>query len=273
MVSVLPRTAVPSPFGQELRSFRKQRRWSQLELALKAETTPRHLSFLETGRSRPGRELVLRLAQALELSIRQKNALLLAAGLAPAFAEHSLFDEELRPFREAIQTILDRHDPYPASALSPLGQVLMTNAGCRAFSPGVDQLSPEEALDSFMGPGAGRESIDNWAEVAFLYTERLEREATHAGHPALLELAMRARNYLKGVERPHTLALPAGPIFCIRFKVAGEIIPCFSTVVRFEGPYEVTMSELRIELLFPSNQRGQRYFQELLASAQDASAL
>jgi transcriptional regulator with XRE-family HTH domain len=108
-------------FASELRRWRTSRRWSQLELALRAGTTQRHLSFMEQGRSRPGRAMVVRLAESLELSLRERNALLLSAGYAPIFKESRLDDEALRPIREALERVLDGHLPYPAVLVRPFG--------------------------------------------------------------------------------------------------------------------------------------------------------
>src|SRR5687768_12680421 len=107
-------TADANPFAAELRRWRRIRRWSQLDLAIRSGTTQRHLSFLEQGRSSPGRSIVIRLAESLELSLRERNGLLLAAGYAPVFVQSSLDGPELRPVREAIDRILDGHLPYPA---------------------------------------------------------------------------------------------------------------------------------------------------------------
>jgi transcriptional regulator with XRE-family HTH domain len=188
----LARMSPASPFGALLRHWRRDRGRSQLDLAIEAETSPRHVSFIETGRSRPGRELVLRLAEALELPLRDRNELLVAAGLAREFPEHPLDDDQLRPYRNAIRALLDRHDPYPASAVDVLGRVLMTNAATR----------PD-----------GAASLN------------------------------------------------------LRFRVGGQIIEAFTTVVRFEAPREITLSELRVELMFPVDEPAARFFRDLVEAA------
>jgi transcriptional regulator with XRE-family HTH domain len=124
-------------FPSELRRWRAARRRSQLELAVQAGTTQRHVSFIEQGRSRPGRGIVVRLAEALELSLRERNELLLAAGYAPAFPESALDDEALRPVRRALDTILDGHLPYPAMVVRPHGVLVTAN---RAFDSSTKVL-------------------------------------------------------------------------------------------------------------------------------------
>ena len=129
---------VTTRFPSELRRWRTARRLSQLELAVRAGTTQRHLSFIEQGRSRPGRSIVLRLAESLELTLRERNELLLAAGFAPAFPESPLDDEALRPVRQALDTILDGHLPYPAMVVRPHGVLVTANRAFDVFHEGVD---------------------------------------------------------------------------------------------------------------------------------------
>jgi transcriptional regulator with XRE-family HTH domain len=120
--------AAPNRFATELRRWRDSRRFSQLELALRAGTTQRHLSYIEQGRSMPGRTMVVRLAESLELSLRARNALLLAAGYAPVFPESRLDDDALRPVRDALDGILEGHMPYPAVVAGRAGALVAANA-------------------------------------------------------------------------------------------------------------------------------------------------
>ena len=127
-----------SRFPSELRRWRTARRMSQLDLALRAGTTQRHVSFIEQGRSRPGRGLVVRLAEAMVLTLRERNSLLVAAGFAPAFPESPLDDAALRPVREALDTILDGHLPYPAMVVRHHGVLVTANRAFDVFNEGVD---------------------------------------------------------------------------------------------------------------------------------------
>lgn len=254
----------PSPFGQQLRFWRKQFGLSQLDLACRAQTTPRHLSFIETGRSRPKRDLVLRLATTLELPIREQNALLVAAGLRPAYSERALDDAELRPLRAAVRTILDRHEPFPACAIDGLGQLRMTNATCRAFMPGAEELSPEEQIEHFFGPGPSRDALENWDEVAWAAFDRMRSDAARTQNSRLSALVERALYHLGGVPRP--APSNASPVMCMRMRMGGETIRMFSTVMRFDSAREITMSELRVELIFPMDDVADAFFRSLVPS-------
>ena len=238
-------------FSQSLRYWRQRRGKSQLDLATEAQTTPRHISFIETGRSRPGHELILRLARALDLQTRDTNGLLTAAGFAPAFQEHRLDAEVMRPYTGAIRALLDNHDPYPASAFDPLGRIHMTNAAHRRLFPGAEDRSPEEAIDGFYRDRAGLD-FENWAEVAWAYADRWRLEASRTGNPELVRLAERAEGHLAQVRRPPP-AESDGAVLTPRIRVDGQTYRTFSTVLRFDTAREVTLSEIRIELIFPAD--------------------
>lgn len=255
-----------SPFGQQLRFLRRQRGLSQLQLAVQAQTTPRHVSFIETGRSRPRRELVLRLAASMQLEIRDRNQLLMSAGMRPAFAEHDLDEDEMRPFRMAVEAILKRHEPYPGCAIDALGQVRMTNAGNRALFPGAETLTPEQALDAFFAPGPMREMVANWPEVAWAYADRLRNEAARRLDPRLSALAAQALAHLERVERPATTPDGGAPVMCLELRVGDQLIRTFTTVMRFDTALEVTTSELRVELVFPMDEAGDAFFRALVAA-------
>ncbi len=262
-----------TPFGQALRAWRKQRGFSQLELAVNAQSTPRHISFLETGRSRPGESMVLRLAECLDLPIRDRNALLQSAGLPPAFEEHDLNDEDLRPYRLAVEALLDRHDPYPACALDPLGRVVLVNRAARALWPGIMDLTPEQSVDAFLGPGPGRDSIENFAEVSWAAVDRMRHEANRTQDPRLAQLLERALKHLEGVPRPERAgASPeASPVISPSLRVGDQIIRTFVTVMRFETAREITMSELRVELVFPLDDGAKQFFEGLAAGADNGT--
>ncbi|WP_247904478.1 helix-turn-helix domain-containing protein [Nocardia rhamnosiphila] len=150
----------PSPFARQLRHWRTQRHVSQLELAIRAATSQRYLSFLEQGRSRPGRTMVVRLAESLELSLRERNALLLAAGYAPIFPESDLDTMELGPVRTALERILDGHLPYPAVVTRPYGRLVAANAAIDLLTEGSaaelitppDQCAPLGPASRWAGP-------------------------------------------------------------------------------------------------------------------------
>ena len=140
---------VTTSFPTELRRWRSTRRMSQLELAMRAETTQRHVSFMERGRSRPGRGMVVRLAESMELTLRERNQLLLAAGFAPAFPESPLDDDALRPVRRAIDTILEGHLPYPAIVVRAPCTLVAANRAYELFNEGVDPALLEPPVNVF----------------------------------------------------------------------------------------------------------------------------
>lgn len=260
----MPKThSHPSPFGQQLRHWRRKRGLSQLELSALAETTPRHVSFIETGRSRPGRELVLRLSDCMNLPMRARNTLLTTAGLPAAYAERDLNDVGMQPFRSAVSAILERHNPYPACVLDGLGKYHMTNETFRLFFPGVEDMTPEQMIDAWFGsgPSLGRDMIENWDEAAWNYMDRLIHEELRTNHPLLADLIAQMRGHLKGVNRPQPT--DASPVMSVRLKIDGQIIPVFSTVMYFENAHDIMISDLRLELAFPMDSAGDKLFRAL----------
>ena len=255
-----------SAFGERLRAWRGQRSISQLALAERAGTTARHVSFLETGRSRPGVELVLRLSRALEVPLRDRNALLLAAGLAPQFATRALDDAQMQPVARVLRQLLDAHEPNPAWVFRrSLRPMLANRAGERLF-PGLTSMTPETIVDLWFGPGPFREMVDNWSEVVLAGVEALRRDASETGDPEIVALWKRAREYAAGIEVAETTA-PTFPVVCPRFTIGGRHVRTISAVMRFDTAVEVTASELRVELMFPADDASAAFFAELAASA------
>src|SRR5688572_29133163 len=148
-------------FGQQLRHWRGCAGVSQLALAAQAGTTPRHVSFIESGRSRPGRDLVLRLADALQVPLRDRNALLASAGLPPAFAVHELGDEAMRLLRFVLDNVLRSHEPFPAWIVGRGLRFLSANRAAEALFPGLCQLAPAAIIDLWYGAGPFRDLVEN----------------------------------------------------------------------------------------------------------------
>lgn len=251
-----------SKFGYLLTFWRKKSSLSQQQLALTAGTTSRHLSFIETGRSRPGRGLVLRLGQALDLSIRNRNELLVAAGFAPSYPERDLRDERTKPYLRAVESILEQHEPYPGAAFNSLGCIVLANRPFRTMFPDCLRLSPEEAVDVWFVPGPHRDRMENWAEVAWAWIDRQQHEIVRTNNIKLAKLVERALDHLSDVERPeppqnHPDVI--GP----RFRIGDKVIQTFFTVMKFESALEITLNELRIELLFPLDETATEFFQTL----------
>lgn len=248
----------PSSFGHSLKYWRRRRGLSQLELATEAQTTPRHISFIETGRSRPGRDLILRLARTLGLLARDTNALLVSAGFGPAFAQRSLDEEAMRPFAATIRTILDNHDPFPGSASDALGRIHMTNAAHRRVFPGAAERTPEQAIDAFYGRRAGFD-FENWPEVAWAYADRWRLEASRSRSAELSRLAVRAESHLADVPRPNPQEADSA-VMSPRVRIGGEVFSTFATILRFDTARDLTLAEIRIELVFPADAKTEALF-------------
>jgi transcriptional regulator with XRE-family HTH domain len=252
--------APTTPVGSSLRRWRAARGLSQLELAVTAETTPRHVSFLETGRSRPSRDMVDRLAQALDLPLRERNGLFVAAGLAPIYPENALESEDLAPFRKVVGRLLANHEPYPAYAIDGHWNIVETNRVAQRFLP--DQADRNAVRLTYLGPW--RELIDNWSDIAWAGVRRLQADAQRFPHDTeLAALVDLAANAARDAPRP-PFDTP-DRVLCPHFRLGDEIVRTISVIAQFGTPLDVTLDELRIELIFPADEAAERVFQRLHA--------
>jgi transcriptional regulator with XRE-family HTH domain len=245
--------------GSLLREWRERRRRTQLELALDAGVSARHLSFVETGRSKPGREMLLRVLEQLDVPFRERNRLLLAAGHAPAFPERSLDGPDLAPVRDALDLILTGHDPYPAVVVDRAWNLVAANASMWALTEGVE-VAPElleppvNVLRVGLHPRGLAPLIVNPAEWRTHFRERLERQLAMTGDDDLAALIEEVAGY----PLPEHDAVPhdeAGEILGplrVRGPDGGEL-SFFGMFATFDTPFEVTTSELAMELLFPAD--------------------
>ncbi len=186
-------------FTVEMRQWRSTRRLSQLELAVRAGTTQRHVSFIEQGRSRPGRDMVVRLAESMELTLRERNELLLAAGFAPAFPESSLDDEALRPVRRALDTVLEGHLPYPAMVVRPHGILVAANRAFDVFHERVDPALLAPPVNVFrlaLHPDGLARRVRNLPEWGRHITENLRAQLLRSPDPNLEALLTELEEYL-----------------------------------------------------------------------------
>ncbi len=257
-----------SAFGSLLRLFRAQRGLSQLALALRVETTTRHLSYLENGRSRPGRDIVLRLADSLDLPLRSRNELLVAAGLAAEFPATALGSAVLAPYRRAITGVIGALEPFPAFVLDPLLHLEETNAAGRRFVPGVSRGGRINLLDAFLAPGPARDQLDNFAEVAWsLFTRFSRATASLPAETAELEpLRKRVHQYLDGVPRPPPDAT-GEPVICPTFRLGDRRIRTIGMTMRFGPSRDVTLEELSVDVLYPRDDEAERFFRAVSSSA------
>ena len=241
--------------GPLLREWRLRRRLSQLDLSLEAGVSARHLSFLETGRSKPSADMVLHLAEQLEVPLRDRNQLLLAAGYAPVFAQHGLDDPEMAPVREALDKILTGHMPYPAVVVDRHWEMVAANAAVGVLVAGVAEhllAPPLNVLRATLHPEGMAPRIANLGEWRAHLLDRLRRQAITTGDPALPALLTELEGY-PGPDHEHELG-PAGDIFvALRVEHDGAELSFFSTVASFGTAMDITVAELSIESFFPAD--------------------
>ncbi|GAA1631539.1 helix-turn-helix transcriptional regulator [Nocardia ninae] len=247
-------TAIAAPgFARELKHWRTLRRVSQLDLAIRADTTQRHLSFLEQGRSRPGRTMVVRLAESLELSLRERNSLLLAAGYAPAFPESDLDTPELGPVREALKTILDGHQPYPALVVRPRGILLAANAAFEVLTEGAapELLEPPiNVLRLALHPDGLAKRVANLPEWGRHVIEALRGRVSRSPDSALDELIEELESYLPQAEPgPDHLGF-AVPL---RLRSDDGELRLITTLTSFATATDITLAELHLEAFLPAD--------------------
>ncbi len=266
--------AEPPSFGDQMRRWRAARRLSQLNLALEAGCSARHLSFLETGRSQPSREMVERLAAALELSLRATNGLLLAAGFAPRFPERPLDHPALAPAHRGIRFLLDAHHPYPAFVVDRLWNIVESNRAHQLLlrwmlGPAAETNGDEtNILHLVLAPHLLRPYLANWSLVAGHLIRRLEHQLGQPScddrlerlHDRLIadpDVAQAARRHEPFGE--HDLLVPTV------FQVRGRRLAWFSTLAAFGAAVDITLAEILIESLYPMDPETAAVATELVA--------
>jgi transcriptional regulator with XRE-family HTH domain len=241
-------------FPSELRRWRTARRMSQLDVALRAGTTQRHVSFIEQGRSRPGRGMVVRLAESMELTLRERNALLLAAGFAPAFPESPLDDEAIRPVRQALDTILDGHLPYPAIVVRPYGILVTANRAFDVFNEGVDPTllaPPANMFRHALHPNGLAPRVRNLPEWGRHITEHLRALHARSPDPALEELLAELESYLPPLPEEVDVLGFAVPL---ELASADGDLRLITTLTSFATAADVTLAELHLEAFLPADE-------------------
>ncbi len=245
------------PVGELLRGWREHRRLSQLELALQAEISTRHLSFVETGRSTPSRHMILHLAEQLDLPLRERNHLLLAAGYAPVYAESALDAPQLATVRAVVRQVLAGHEPYPAVVVDRGWNLVDANASVALLTAGVAPAllaSPINVLRLSLHPEGLAPRIANLGEWRAHLLGRLRRQTALAADSTLVALYDELRAYPCAQPEP-TIELP-GPgdiVVPLRLRHDGRELAFFSTVATFGTPLDITVAELTIESFFPAD--------------------
>ncbi len=252
-------TTVPS-LGDHLRTWRQRRRLSQLDLALDAEISQKHLSFVESGRSSPSREMVLTLAEHLEVPLRERNVLLLAAGYAPMFPERSLDDPALKPARAAMDLVLKCHEPYPALAIDRHWTLIAANAALRPLLANVSDAAllepPVNVLRLSLHPHGLAPLIANLFEWRAHLLERVHHQIDITGDPVLSDLRRELVAYPAPSEpKPSRQPKPdyAGVVVPFQLATQQGVLSFLSTTTVFGTPVDVTLSELALESFFPAD--------------------
>ncbi|QBK30153.1 helix-turn-helix domain-containing protein [Roseitalea porphyridii] len=245
-------------FGQTLKAWRSRRRMSQMALALAADVSTRHISYLETSKAAPSRDMALRLAEALNVPAHARNDWLTAAGFAPIYESRPLDSAELAPFMEAVTRLLDRHDPYPGWALDPdwrivlcnrVGETLLRRVG---IAPG-DSLVAALVDDPTLG-GA----LLNWREATLTLSQRLGAEARRRNDAE----TAKAAETLAALSGQSPLAAPASAAVTTRLGINGRVIELVSIQAAFNTANDLTLADLRTELFFPVGADSERNLAE-----------
>jgi len=240
--------------GDLLREWRQRRRLSQLDLAIQADISARHLSFVETGRSRPTSAMILRLTEHLDVPLRERNTLLLAGGYAPAYPEHPLDGPELAAVRAALRRVLSGHEPYPALVVNRWWELLDCNTPVGVLTEPVAAhllTPPVNVLRLSLHPDGMAPHIVNLAEWRAHLLDRLRRQRAATGDPRLAELFEELRGYPGGEpEEPG----PPGVVVPLRYRLEGRELAFFSMTAVLGTPMDVTVEELAIESFYPADE-------------------
>jgi len=256
----MPRSSAPPAFGEHLREWRQRRRLSQLDLAQEADVSTRHLSFVETGRSVPSREMVLRLAERLNVPLRERNSLLVAAGYAPMYRERPLDDPALAPARKAVELILKSHEPFPALAVDRHWNLVAANRMLAPLLAGADASllqAPVNVLRLSLHPQGLAPKIANLTQWRTHLFERLRQQIHATGDAVLAALLDELRGYpVRGSEGDvHMDGEHLGVVMPFLFRTDFGVLSFISTTTIFGTPVDVTLQELALETFFPADEK------------------
>jgi transcriptional regulator with XRE-family HTH domain len=241
--------------GPLLKDWRTRRRVSQLELSSETGVSTRHLSFIETGRSQPSREMVMRLAEYLELPLRDRNAMLLSAGFAPEYAQTPLSAESMRDVRTSLQRLMDAHRPCPAMAVDPLWNLVLINDSALQMADGLPEDLLEEPINIIrllLHPDGLAKLIVNFDVYSAYLLQRMRRQFRATGDARVRGLLDEFEAY-PGVTHPTGTSLTIAPEFKIRQADDGPVLTFFTIISTLGTPYDVTLDEIVIESLFPAD--------------------
>lgn len=246
------------PFGEHLRFWRQHRRLSQLDLAGEAEISTRHLSFVETGRSAPSREMVLRLAERLDVPLRERNALLVAAGYAPMYRERPLDDPALAAARDAVNLILKSHEPWPALAVDRHWNLIAANAVVPHLLAAADPALLQGTVNVLrlsLHPRGLAPHIVNLGQWRHHLFERLRQQVRATADPVLVALQEELRTYpaQAGEDATRLEGELLGVAMPLRLRSEAGVLSFISTMTVFGTPVDITLQELALEAFFPAD--------------------
>ena len=253
-------SATAHAFGPLLREWRQRRRVSQLDLALEGNISARHLSFLETGRARPSRDMVLHLADHLSVPLRDRNILLTAAGYAPVFGERKFDDPALASARQAVELVVQRHAPFPALAVDRHWTLVTANEAIPPLLAGVEAgllRPPVNVMRLALHPAGLAPRIVNLPEWRGHLLERLRRQVEATADPVLIALREEVQSY-PASSKPRPLPSVrdyAGMVVPLELATEAGVLAFFSTITVFGTPVDVTLSELALECFYPADAR------------------
>jgi transcriptional regulator with XRE-family HTH domain len=262
-------TSNGNAFGRLLKEWRRRRALSQLDLAVAARTTQRHLSFVETGRAVPSRDMVLRLGATLSLPLRQQNALLLAADYAPTWKERDLSTPDLAVVNSALDYMLAQHEPYPAFVIDRCWNLIRANRGAlnlteflTGSAPAITPSEPVNLAVALLAPDGLRPFIVNWQEVALYFIRGVQADAHSDGMPETTNLLNRLHTFpdIPAVSEPITPEEGQSPVLPIHFQRGETSLRLFTTIATLGTPRDVTLEEIRIEFFFPMDEPTARTF-------------
>ncbi|MFK8042644.1 helix-turn-helix domain-containing protein [Congregibacter sp.] len=258
----------PSTFPNLCKQWRQRRHLSQLHLAETAAISQRHLSWLETGRSQPSREMVLKLADAMEVPLRERNTLLNAAGFAPQYLESRLEEPHMAPVGEALTAILEHHMPFPAVVVNRKWDRMMANAAADLMFSLVDtnsgQAETKEAFnlaEATLAPHGLRRYITNWETALPMFVNRLRSEALASGETSTIA---HVEALIRGAgELPDNPPAPEPllPVMPLELDIDGLQLSLFTVMSTFGTPQDITTDELRIEAFYPANDATRSFFE------------
>lgn len=283
-IPATPSAPAPAPrFGEALRRARSQRRRSQLDLALSAGLSQRHLSFLESGRASPSRAMLLRLAEALDLGLADRNDWLIAAGYAPVYAQRAIEAPDMAPVREALARMLRHHEPFPAMVVDRAWNLVSANEATQRMIATVAMVAGHGSADALwatvcpdgarnmivmsLHPQGLRPFVVNGDEVVAALLARLAQEALDHPPSALLRERVLKLPGIAAAARNVDVTARLSPVLATHFRLAGQDLRLFAMLSRFDMPRDLTAEDLRVETLYPADDASEQALRRLAGEA------